>query len=631
MVRNKVLLLLYLGTTLFLPVVVKAALRSAHAGNPVSNTPAPRPVPPVANPCPRLAPGSVVENPPDLFSRKGVLIVNFSYQTTTDDAGRTLFCFMTPDGLENPTLHVHPGDHLIINVTNNTPATPVEMRINPPKCGVAAMTFSSLNIHFHGTNTSPSCHQDEVIHALVNSGQTFRYDVHFPWNEPPGLYWYHPHVHGLAEAAVQGGGTGAIVVDGLESLQRAVRGLPQQVLVIRDQNVAGNPTPGGPDNVPSWDLTLNFIPVAYPDYTPAVIEMPPSAKQLWRVVNASADTIVDLQLEYDGEPQNLEIVGLDGVPTGSQDGARRGTIVNATDILLAPAARAEFIVTGPPASVGKALLMTLAINTGPVGDNDPQRPLATIQTVSQVSHAQPPMPETAKAPWPQRFEGLATATPTAKRTLYFSEVQLDWLGPTNFFITVVGATPELFNPNNPPAIVTTQGSVEDWTIENRSLQNHEFHMHQIHFLVLSQNHFELNGSQSDPTIRGQYLDMIQVPYWDGNPDHPFPSVTVRMDFRGHDIGDFVYHCHILGHEDSGMMAIIRVEPSTAAAAIEKIRLQLASLGESLGLIPRPDAIEIQKVSWCVRGRLVWRRTAAIEARTNARTVTARDAFAAAVN
>ena len=78
-------------------------------------------------------------------------------------------------------------------------------------------------------------------------------------------------------------------------------------------------------------------------------------------------------------------------------------------------------------------------------------------------------------------------------------------------------------------------------------------MHQIHFLVLAQNKFEANGSQPGPTIQGQLKDMIQVPFLDGNPNHPYPSVRLRMDFRGADIGDFVYHCHIAGHEDNGMM------------------------------------------------------------------------------
>ena len=151
------------------------------------------------------------------------------------------------------------------------------------------------------------------------------------------------------------------------------------------------------------------------------------------------------------------------------------------------------------------------------------------------------------------FAGLAGAPRTAKRKVYFSEVlsdPTDPSSPTNFYITVDGQTPTLFDPDNPPAIVTTQGSVEDWTIENRAMENHEFHIHQLHFLLLAQNGVAVSD--------GQYLDTINVPYWTG--EGPYPSVTLRMDFRGPDVGDFVYHCHILAHEDGGMMAIIRVKP-----------------------------------------------------------------------
>jgi FtsP/CotA-like multicopper oxidase with cupredoxin domain len=83
-------------------------------------------------------------------------------------------------------------------------------------------------------------------------------------------------------------------------------------------------------------------------------------------------------------------------------------------------------------------------------------------------------------------------------------------------------------------------------------------------MVMSQDNFAVNGSHPVQALQGQMLDMIEVPFWDGNPAHPYPSVTVKLDFRGPDIGDFVYHCHILNHEDQGMMAIIRVlaGPST---------------------------------------------------------------------
>ena len=221
---------------------------------------------------------------------------------------------------------------------------------------------------------------------------------------------------------------------------------------------------------------------------------------------------------------------------------------------MPPAGRAEFIVAAPAASVKVAQLVTLNVDTGPDGDNDPARPLANIVTTSAYAAIPAPVMPTASAPLssPMRFSGLAAAAIVKKRKLYFSEVLSDPTDPdsaTNFYITVDGATPTLFDPNNPPAIVTTQGSVEEWTIENRSLENHEFHIHQIHFLVTA-----LNGKR----VAGQYQDMVQVPYWSGT--GPYPSVTVKMDFRGPDMGDFVYHCHILGHEDSGMMAIIRVLP-----------------------------------------------------------------------
>jgi FtsP/CotA-like multicopper oxidase with cupredoxin domain len=516
--------------------------------------------------CPRFAPGSVVLPPPDIFSQNGALNVQLNYFTRVDQDGRSLFCFQTPDGIEGPTLRLNPGDQLNILAANDVPqGTPVEQVSNSQnQCGDLEMYTSSLNIHYHGTTTSPKCHQDQVIHTIINSGEKFQYNVAFPNYSPSGLYWYHTHVHGIAEATVQGGASGALIVSGIQNFEPAVAGLPERVLVIRDQPVAGNSTAGntcaGNNNVtPSWDLDINYVPLEFQaatcTYTPAVIEMQAGRQEFWRVANASSDTILDIQIQHDGAPQPLQLVALDGVAINSQNGQQRGTTKTVTDILLAPAARAEFIVTAP--SHGEhASLVTLNIDTGPIGDVDPTRTIATIKTDAPTQL--PRIPEVTKS-MPSAMDAaqaLGNQHPTVQRTLYFSEVLSDPnnpLSPTNFFITADGATPQLFDPNNPPAITTHQGAVEDWTIQNRTGENHEFHFHQIHFLVMSQNGFSV------PQEIGQFLDMIQVPYSStGNP--PYPSVTVRMDFRGADVGDFVYHCHILGHEDGGMMAIIRVLP-----------------------------------------------------------------------
>ena len=536
-------------------------------------------VPPAANPCPRPVAGSVVHNPPALFSSNGVLSVRFSYQHRFDDAGRELFCFMTPDGLQNPTLHVSPGDHLLITVTNNTPKGTGGMTVNSPNCGNKTMNSSSVNIHYHGTNTSPTCHSDEVIKTLINSGETFQYNVAFPSNEPPGLYWYHPHVHGIAEHAVQGGAAGAIVVDGISNVQPAASGLDQRILMVRDLNVPGSPSPGG--SVPAWDVTLNYVPITSPtdpnsaNFVPAILQMEPGEKEFWRVSNSCADTILDLQYVFDGVPQPMQVVAVDGVAVNSQDGTQPGHTIPVKHFLMPPAARVEVIVSAPPTSVHLAQLLTLGINTGPFGDNDPQRPLATIKLVSpnsSLSAASARQTETftAQSTSQQRFAGLGGAPIAVQRTVFFDEIQ-----PTQFFMVVEGKPEHLFDPNAPPDIVATQGTVEEWTVQNRTQENHEFHFHQLHFLVESQDNFELSGSQQAPAITGQYLDMIQVPFWDQNPNHPYPSVKLRIDFRGPDIGDFVFHCHILGHEDLGMMNIIRVQSASASKAPESGKRSVA--------------------------------------------------------
>ena len=221
----------------------------------------------------------------------------------------------------------------------------------------------------------------------------------------------------------------------------------------------------------------------------------------------------------------------------------------------------EFLVTAPSPSVEVAQLITNNINTGPQGDCDPTRPIFNI-ALTNPDNDEPPSDDnvgnyTYLDTSDQRFSGLSKMHIANTRYFYFSENQ-----PSQFFITQVGSQPTVFDSNNPPAVTVTQGTVEKWIIQNQAQENHEFHMHQIHFKVLSQDNFEINGTQQAPGIDGQYLDMVEVPFWDNvtNPNqNQAPQVELLMDFRGMDVGDFVYHCHILSHEDLGMMAIIHVQ------------------------------------------------------------------------
>ncbi len=572
-----------------LSCLVALALSQAGVLAQTTTGSSPTPVAPVANPCPRLTAGTAVHQPPALFSSNGVLNVRFSYQQTTDSVGRLLHCFMTDTGIEEPTLHVNPGDTLNITVTNNTSMQPFGETYTAPNCGDATVQFTppangiasvgaSVNIHYHGTNVTPQCGGDNVTRTLINPGpgSTFQYSFTFPTDEPPGLYWYHPHVHGLAERDLLGGATGALVVDGIQNVQPAVRGLRQRILVIRDQpqvqGAAEGPGNCGVD-VPFQDISVNYVPIdshatfnsrgklSGITFAPAVFSMITGETQFWRVTNSTADTILDLQVLYDGVPQTVQIVGIDAVPVNSQDGTQPGMLIPVTRYRLPVAGRVEFLVQAPASTVKVAQLVTNNVNTGPQGDCDPTRPIFNIALSNTATFASALDDSvgayTGLTTSDQRFGGLSSQPVSATRTFQFSEIQ-----PTQFFITQVsaGQQPTLFDNNNPPAVVTTQGSVEKWIVQNIAGENHEFHQHQIHFLVQSQDNFEVNGSTQAPAITGQFADMIEVPFWSGKRNVPFPQVQLLLDFRGMDIGDFVYHCHILSHEDLGMMAIIRVLP-----------------------------------------------------------------------
>ena len=516
--------------------------------------------------CPRPAIGSEIAPPPDLFSVNGKIEVSLNYFTSVDDDGRTLFCFVTTDGKMSPTFHVNPGDQIQIHLTNMVPPVPGgrAMKISAMACGSDTMTDSAVNMHFHGLNTSPKCHSDETIHTIVNSGESFDYKIKIPADEPPGLYWYHPHIHGISSVAVQGGGTGVIEVMGIQNIQPAVAGLPERFIVLRDEPLIGNQSHKSHwKTAPFWDVSVNYVTVPFlPEYVPAVVKMQPGQREFWRVANAAANTIMDIRVKYDGVEQPLLVVGYDGVPTGSQDGTRQGVVVTKTGVLLPPASRVEFMLDPPSSGVHEAVLETETIDGGPAADSNPQRPLLKIALTSEPLKLRT-VPKTVATPNKQRFEDLKDAKVTARRVLYFSEIPSIMarrgnepivIEPVKFYITVEGQFTRLFDPDAPPAIETTQGAVEEWTIQNRSPELHEFHMHQIHFLVQ-----EVNGKRI-PKEEQQFFDTYQVGFYKGR--GPYPYIKVKMDFRGAVVGDFVYHCHILDHEDGGMMAIIRVDPKS---------------------------------------------------------------------
>ncbi len=547
------------------------------------------------SPCVRPQIGSIVMDSENLRSANGVLAVDLAVRNFKQTDGSLRYCYVLANGSQSPTLRLHPGDLLILRLKNQLTDFNGETALTskhshqrvsdtrePDPCASGKMSLTSANLHFHGLTIPSICHQDEVLKTSIQPGAApFEYRFRIPAHQPPGLYWYHPHIHGFSKAQVLGGASGALIVEGIERANHEVAGLPERVLVIRDQDLLNPDAPpsksepvvpamlldrdgdsannGTGFGKPAKDLSINFVPVPYPDYPPALVRMRSGERQLWRVLNASAITYLNLALILGRTPQKLGIVAMDGIPT-NENGDSANSVEWQDHIGLPPGARAEFIVNGPPQGQ-PALFVTRTVDTGPGGENDPNRALATVVSIPEASDSRSALSESfERLPHPA-LAWLGSVTPTRMRRLYFSEKLDDPNNPnsaTTFFITVDGQAPVAFDPTSGvPDIVVKQGDVEDWIIENRSQELHAFHIHQLHFLLLAWSGVAVN----EPFLR----DTVNVPYFNGR-TLQYPSVRLRMDFRDPEtVGTFPYHCHLLEHEDNGMMGLVRVEPASAAS------------------------------------------------------------------
>jgi FtsP/CotA-like multicopper oxidase with cupredoxin domain len=492
---------------------------------------------------PRPMPGSFVSDTPSLTSQNGVLAAKFVMGHSVDDLGYTHYCYIYKSStgiVEAPTLRVNQGDTLQLDVEDRIGGDDAGMKMSLPPgkaCGdTGQMTLQSTNVHFHGMNVSPNCHQDDVLTTLIQPGSPgFEFKIPIPTDEPPGLYWYHPHIHGFTEFQVNGGAAGALIVEGMDKVRPEVKGLTERVFTIRQQYLV--PWIPGP-----YQLSINFQVSAFPMPQPK-IQMKPGEKQFWRVLNATLQDFLPLQFVANGVAQKMELIALDGYPLAKPR--------IETTILVPPAGRAEFIVQAPAAG-SVAEFETLNYSTGPTGNADLPQTIAAIHLTTDAHDGYVAKP-TAKPIQMQdlKFADVAKQIPTTERKIYFSEEFGGTNGPIQFYITVEGQKQRVFEGNEKPVITTKVGAVEDWTIENRALETHAFHIHQIHFLVL-----EVDGKP----VTNDYRDTIEIPFWEG-PGHPYHKVKVRMDFRDPTIaGTFVFHCHILLHEDLGMMHKILVEP-----------------------------------------------------------------------
>ena len=439
--------------------------------------------------------------------------------------GKAAFWF---DGREDaPVIRVKPGEDIRLTYMNAMSSHSRERCIDGP-------CMNMTNLHFHGLHVSPDAPQDDVITMMAMPGQSLHYTVNIPKDQPPGLYWYHTHPHGESYQQDLDGMSGAIVIDGTERYFPEVRHMRERILVLRDGLVEEN-DPAGPELRRTVEIPATGCGVSTeaPEHLFTVngalrprIAIAPGERQFWRIVNASPDLYADLRVDT----EQLEIIALDGMPLSFHDPKRRAELTS--HVLVPPAGRVEAIVTGPRAGA-KASLRTLCFDTGPDGDPNPAMVLADLVDVAQPTHG---ISTAAVRPPAPIYKPLPPALMTKVKN-----------GPADFVVTFTEdkkgfyINGKKYGPSDPPMTSVSIGAFHHWRVVNDTHEVHPFHIHQVHFLAYAEN--------GRGPSRPEWLDTVNVPA-DGN-------VDLMMDFNDPIIrGVSLFHCHLLSHEDKGMMAKI---------------------------------------------------------------------------
>jgi suppressor of ftsI len=461
----------------------------------------------------------LVSNPPETRSPVSLTAINDPH------TGKAAFLF---NGRENPpVIRANPGEDIHLTYTNAMSTHSQEHCVDGP-------CMNMTNLHFHGLHVSPDAPQDDVITMMAMPGQVLRYTVNIPLDQPPGLYWYHTHPHGESYQQDLDGMSGAIVIDGMERYVPEVQHLRERILVLRDRVLEDN----DPENAelrrsveipakgcwPSTDLPKRIFTVN--GALRPQIAIAPGERQFWRIVNASPDLYADLQVDT----EQLEIVALDGTPLSFHDPKRRVELRD--HLLVPPAGRVEAIVTGPT-SGAHAALRTRCYDTGPDGDPNPAMVLADMVATQQPSHrnqaASNGLPTPLYKPVPAKLIASTENSPS-DFVVTFTEDK------NGFYING-----KKYGPSDAPMTSVSIGGFHHWRVVNNTHEVHPFHIHQVHFLAYAENGTRLP--------RPEWLDTVEVPV-EGSAD-------LMMDFTDPIIrGVSVFHCHLLSHEDKGMMAKI---------------------------------------------------------------------------
>jgi FtsP/CotA-like multicopper oxidase with cupredoxin domain len=443
----------------------------------------------------------------------GELKTSMSMRYAYRDVGGSRLYVRTYEGtVPGPTLRMKPGEVLKLRLANDFPPnrSPMPADISIPHL------FNNTNFHFHGSHASPSGIADNVMRSMV-PGETYDVEIALPKDHTGGTYWYHPHHHGSADVQMASGMAGVIVVEGDFAGVPEIANARERVLVLAQvvfdaRGMIENFETLFPETATRF-LTVN-------GQRRPVVEMRPGEVQRWRLLDGAYQD--DMLLELEGH--ELHAIAYDGIQLGSVEHFKQ--------MLIAPGQRADVLVqAGAPGSY--------AFRALPYDQGHP----SPVDTLARVVVAGEPMPMKLPQTLPKPpLETIKDSEITGRRTLVFSKKgpEADAAGHYQEFSFLIDG--KKFDPTRIDYRVKL-GSVEEWTIQNTDTHDdHIFHIHTNPFEII-----EVNGK---PLATPQWRDTAIVTHSGG-------SIVFRTRFLDY-AGVYMIHCHMMNHEEVGMMQTVEV-------------------------------------------------------------------------
>lgn len=459
-------------------------------------------------------------NPPEIHSVDGQLRTDLSMAITkkylpAGEADLRIF----EGGLPGPTMRIHAGDVMEIAFANKMPPNEDKKVVDPN----IPNQFNTTNVHYHGFHVSPKGNSDNV-YLNIEPGQKFNYVVKVPEDHPAGNYWYHPHRHGSVSAQVASGAAGMVVIKGTLDDVPEIKECVERVMVIQAPI-------RGIDGIlnseePIWPLDAERDFLVNGEYKPRIY-IREGEVQHWRILHAADAQFFPLRLD------GLELyeVGFDGNPLPE------AALIEESH--LAPGNRTNLLVKGLKAGVYP--LKRPAFNQG-------KQPLPEVELaeVHVIPADHPGLPDglpfgkaIPQGPLPKNriLTDITDDEITGHRKMVLGVKEVKGFFHNTEF-TING---QPFDPRRDD-VVAKVGDVEEWTLINTTPFPHPIHIHVNPFQVMS-----VNGV---PDPRKPWQDTVAVPAGG--------TVVFRTRFEDFD-GRYVMHCHILPHEDTGMMINVNIE------------------------------------------------------------------------